>query len=420
MREEREEICRGSGQRGRGHGRGTALLLALLLALSLAGCQSGGKDASGAGSSRAQGAGTEASDPGASGAARSSAGSSAESDSTAAAGSTVIASEVRGSGADDDPAVAELFAMDTAMTLQAYGDHAVEAVTASVQEIERLDSLLSTGSSYSEISRINQDGGGSVTADTAYLLERSLELHEKTGGAFDISIYPVMQAWGFPTGDYRVPTDDELSLLLQKVDAGKIDLTKKKDGSGEVRFGIEGMEIDLGGIAKGYTSARIMDIYRSYGVKHGLVSLGGNVQLCGGKTDGSDWRVAVRDPQDENSYLGILSLKNRAVITSGAYERNFTRDGVTYHHILDPSTGKPAQSGVISATVISADGTLADGLSTSLYVLGVEGTSDLWRSYSDDFDFVLETEDGTVYVTESVAGKLQTDKTVQVVKKEKK
>lgn len=420
MRGKREEICRGSGQRGRGHGRGTALLLALLLALSLAGCQSGGKSAAGAGSSRAQETGAETSDPGTSGAARSSARGSAESDSTAAAGSTVIASEVRGSGADDDPAVAELFAMDTAMTLQAYGDHAVEAVTASVQEIERLDSLLSTGSSYSEISRINQDGGGSVTADTAYLLERSLELHEKTGGAFDISIYPVMQAWGFPTGDYRVPTDDELSLLLQKVDAGKIDLTKKKDGSGEVRFGIEGMEIDLGGIAKGYTSARIMDIYRSYGVKHGLVSLGGNVQLCGGKTDGSDWRVAVRDPQDENSYLGILSLKNRAVITSGAYERNFTRDGVTYHHILDPSTGKPAQSGVISATVISADGTLADGLSTSLYVLGVEGASDLWRSYSDDFDFVLETEDGTVYVTEPVAGKLQTDKTVQVVKKEKK
>lgn len=108
------------------------------------------------------------------------------------------------------------------------------------------------------------------------------------------------------------------------------------------------MQIDFGGIAKGYTSARIMDIFRACGIKSGLVNLGGNVQALGTKKDGSSWRVAVQDPQDTDQYLGVLSIQDKAVITSGGYERYFEQDGRTYHHIIDPKTGYPVENGLIS------------------------------------------------------------------------
>ena len=118
------------------------------------------------------------------------------------------------------------------------------------------------------------------------------------------------------------------------------------------------MKIDFGGIAKGYTSGRIADIYRECGVTSGLINLGGNVQVVGTKTDGSKWRVAVQSPEAEDDYLGILSTADRAVITSGGYERYFEQDGMKYHHIIDPSTGHPANNGLVSVTIVSADGTL--------------------------------------------------------------
>ena len=115
------------------------------------------------------------------------------------------------------------------------------------------------------------------------------------------------------------------------------------------------MKIDLGGIAKGYTSSRIMDIYKDNGITSGLVNLGGNVQALGTKTDGTKWKIAVQSPDDTEDYLGILSVQDKAVITSGGYERYFEQDGVTYHHIIDPKTGYPAESGLVSVSYTHLD-----------------------------------------------------------------
>ena len=132
------------------------------------------------------------------------------------------------------------------------------------------------------------------------------------------------------------------------------------------------MKIDLGGIAKGYTSSRVMQIFKDCGVTSGLVSLGGNVQALGTKTDGTDWQIAIENPDKSSDYIGVVSVKDKAVITSGGYERYFEKNGKTYHHILDPKTGYPAESGLKSVTIVSDNGTLADALSTSLFVMGKE------------------------------------------------
>ena len=330
-------------------------------------------------------------------------------------GDTETESEASGEDADKETeASKDLFAMDTYMTLTAYGEHAQEAVDKAVERVEALDALLSTGNENSEIYQLNQNGEATLSEEGGYLVERALELYKKTEGAFDIAIYPVMQAWGFPTQDYHVPDDDTLKEKLALADASKVNYDKD---TRKIFFDQDGMEIDLGGIAKGYTSSQIMQIYQDCGVTSGLVNLGGNVQARGCKTDGSNWRVAIQSPDDTEEYLGILEIEDQAVITSGGYERYFEEDGVTYHHIIDPATGYPADSGLISVTIVSDDGTLADGLSTSLFIMGEEKAAQFWRENSDEFEAIMETSDGKLYVTEGIADSLTTDMDVTVIEK---
>ncbi len=318
-------------------------------------------------------------------------------------------------GEGGEEASLEFFAMDTFMRVTAYGSGAEAAVTAARQEVYRLEALLSAGLATSEVGRLNALGGGEVSADTWYLLTHAKELYKKTGGAFDISIYPLMRAWGFAGGDYRVPKVDEIAGLLQKTDVRQVFLDGDEN---RVTFGMDGMQIDFGGIAKGYASARIMEIYQEAGIASGIVSLGGNVQVLGTKPDGSLWRIGLQNPAGGEEYLGVLQVRDQAVITSGGYERYFEQDGVRYHHILDPATGYPAQSGLLSATVVSADGTLADGLSTALFVMGKERAVEFWEEYAGEFDMVLYTEEGELYVTEGIAGDFSSEKEVLVIEKE--
>ena len=298
----------------------------------------------------------------------------------------------------------DVFAMDTYMTLTAYGENAQEAVEAGIAEIQRLDDLLSTGKDTSEVAQINANGGGVLSEDTDYLVKRALDIYQSTNGAFDISIYPVMQLWGFTTGNFAVPSESDLAAKLALVDAGKIILSEE---NGQTSISLpEGMEIDLGGIAKGYTSGRVMDVMKSYGIKSAVINLGGNAHVLGNKTDGSQWKVGIQDPEDENGYLGGVSVTDKAIITSGGYERYFVdKDtGVKYHHIIDPKTGYSANNGLISVTIVSADSTLADGLSTSLFVLGTEDAITYCEEHcaEDGFDSIMEDEDGKLYITDGI------------------
>jgi thiamine biosynthesis lipoprotein len=176
----------------------------------------------------------------------------------------------------------------------------------------------------------------------------------------------------------------------------------------------DGASIDLGGIAKGYTSSRVIQIMKDCGIEHAIINLGGNVQVLGTKTDGSDWRVAIQNPDSESSYLGILSTADKAVITSGGYERYFEQDGQVYHHIIDPQTGYPSDSDLTSVTIVYSDGTTADALSTALFAMGLDGAKELYRSGDIDFDMIL-FDGSRVYVSEGIASGFSTDMDKEII-----
>lgn len=304
----------------------------------------------------------------------------------------------------------EIFAMDTYMSLTAYGSNSEEAVSKAVQEINRLDAMFSVGNTDSDVTKLNENGSGEVSEETAFIINRAMQVSKETKGAFDITIYPVMELWGFTTKNYRVPDSSEISEVLKRVSYTNVAIDGKQMTLSE------GASIDLGGIAKGYTSSRVIQIMKDCGIEHAIVNLGGNVQVLGTKTDGSDWRIAIQNPDSESSYLGVLSTADKAVITSGGYERYFEQDGQVYHHIINPETGYPSDSDLTSVTIVCSDGTTADALSTALFVMGLDGASELYRSGSLDFEMILY--DGSkVYVTEGIADSFSTNMNKEIIAK---
>ena len=288
------------------------------------------------------------------------------------------------------------FAMDTIMDFTIYGQEDLLDQTESM--IRSLEAEMSVTNPASEIAAINENGYGKVTGDTSDLISAALSLCQRTDGALDISVYPIVRAWGFTTDNYQVPDDVSIQALLPLVDYTQIDY---QQDSGDIHLP-DGMEIDLGSVAKGYAGQKAADFLKENGVTSGLLSLGGNIQALGSKPDGSPWKIGIQDPFQNESPMMVLSVTDKSVVTSGGYERYFQQDGKTYWHIMDPSTGYPAENGLVSVTIIGTDGMLCDGLSTSLFVMGLEKAADFWGS-SDDFDAVFVTEDQTVYITEGLA-----------------
>lgn len=292
------------------------------------------------------------------------------------------------------PETATFFAMDTAMDFTVYGDAALldEAETL----IGSLEEQVSVTDEHSDIYAIDHTGSGSLSGNAAELMEQALELCRRTGGALDISVYPIVQAWGFTTGSYQVPDEETIQSLLPLVDYTQI----QYDAATGVVTLPEGMEIDLGSVAKGYAGQLAAQMLREHGVQSALLNLGGNVQTVGTKPDGSPWQIGIKDPQGEDAMM-VLSVEDQAVVTSGGYERYFEQDGQTYWHIMDPSTGHPADSGLISVTIVGDEGVVCDGLSTALFVMGLEKAADLWAQ-SGDFEAVFVTASGEVYITEGL------------------
>ena len=291
-----------------------------------------------------------------------------------------------------------LFAMNTYMTFSAYGENAEAALDETAALIERLESLWSVTDENSEIYRANRSGGQtvSVSEETAELISFALEMAQKTGGALDPTIYPVLAAWGFTTDSKQIPPSEQIEELLQDVGYSRIGL---QDGNLTVP---EGMELDLGAVGKGYTADLVTEVLKEYGVESAIISLGGNIQAIGSRPDGSSWRIGVRAPWEEGN-LGVLELSDAAVVTSGGYENYFQdEEGTIYWHILDPSTGYPADSGLQSVTIIGEEGRMCDALSTALFVMGAEKAETYWRE-NGGFDMLLVTDEKEVILTEGIA-----------------
>ena len=293
-----------------------------------------------------------------------------------------------------EPVQGTFFAMDTVMDFTIYGESGL--IDQSESLITSLESLVSVTDADSELYAINQTGSGMLTEEASSLMKQALEICRRTDGALDLSIYPIVRAWGFTTGSYQVPDEAEIQALLPLVDYRKIQYDA---ATGTVTLP-EGMEIDLGSVAKGYAGQLVAQMLRDNGVESALLNLGGNVQTVGAKPDGSPWQIGIKDPQGEDAMM-VLSVEDQAVVTSGGYERYFEQDGQTYWHIMDPSTGHPADSGLISVTIVGDEGVVCDGLSTALFVMGLEKAADLWAQ-SGDFEAVFVTASGEVYITEGL------------------
>lgn len=291
----------------------------------------------------------------------------------------------------------QIFAMDTFMQLTVYGDGdgvtGQQALQSAQSRVYELEAVLSVTRDNSDVHKINAGCGQSVTVDedTAALLSRTLELCEETGGALDITAYPAVRAWGFTTGEHRVPESEELAALAEKIDYTQV----KLEGTGVILP--ENVQIDLGAVAKGFTGDVLADQLRKAGIKSACLSLGGNIHTIGTNSEGKPWRVGIQHPTTGGA-LAVVEVMDKAVVTSGNYQRYFEENGETYWHILDPDTASPARSGLVSVSIIGSEGTRCDALSTALFVMGLEKASEFWNEHRD-FEAVFVTNEGEIYIT---------------------
>ena len=301
-----------------------------------------------------------------------------------------------------EPMYKQLFAMDTVMTLTAYGRSAQAGLDAAAGVITALDSALDPETEGSNVYQLNNANGEDVilSGQIADMMDTALDVCLSTGGALDLSVYPIYLAWGgFKEDTGRIPTDDELRELRSRLRFSETVITHfPGEASSSVRMPA-GTEISFGAAAKGCAANCAVSAMRDAGVESGIVSLGGNVQTLGLKPDGSNWTVAVEDPNDTGSYLGTLSVGETAIVTSGSYQRFFTdEEGNVYHHLINPVTGKPTNNGLLSVTIICNDGTLADCLSTAMFVLGEKKALEYWQKHGG-FDMIIVTDDDRVICT---------------------
>lgn len=300
--------------------------------------------------------------------------------------------------ASNAPVERQIFAMDTLMTIRVWGDE--EDVSEAVSEINRLDALLSVTNENSEVFALNRDGEAEFGMDAFELLMKAIAVSRRTDGAFDPTVYPLVEAWGFTKDEQSVPSLSEIDAALALVGYEQLE-----DQLDVTYLSIDG-KLDFGGIAKGYTAQKVVELLTDRGVKTAFLSLGGNVQTLGDKPDGKPWLVGIANPETPAQAIATLRFDGSlALVTSGGYQRYFEENGVRYHHILDPKTGWPAETGLASVTVLAQDGALADGLSTALFVMGMENATALWRS-SEDFEAVFITQEGAIFATEGAASLL--------------
>lgn len=277
------------------------------------------------------------------------------------------------------------FALGTVCSVKIYtnkGGREVEKIFGKVfSELNRLEEIFSANSGHSVLQNVNDNAGKKsveVPAELYSLLERAVYFAQKTDSAFNPAIGAVVKLWNIGMENPSVPTEENLKKALKKIDYKKIEL---KNGS--VFLTEEGMQLDLGGIAKGYAADCIKTILLGEGIERGIIDLGGNVCTIGLKQDGSPWRVGIRNPVigNDRSSAAYLEVSDKTVVTSGDYERFFEKDGKIYHHILSSKTGYPAENDLRAVTIVADTSADADALSTSFFVLGLEKSLQLIKSF---------------------------------------
>lgn len=298
------------------------------------------------------------------------------------------------------------FLMDTLIEITAYGPNAPSAVKEAFSEFERIYTIANHYDPASQLSKINQAAGKepvAVNHELIYMVEQSQNLSDRLSSTFDITVGPLTELWGIgKKGDY-IPTDEQIAAVLPLVNYRLVQVDKVKN---TVFLPVEGMKLDMGGIAKGYAAERAIDRLKAKGVTSALINAGGSVRVLGNKPDGTPWRIGVQDPRNSDGVLAKLALTQWDTMeTSGDYQRFIMKDNVRYAHILDPRTGKQPRE-LVSVTMVMNNASDGDVFSTALFVLGVEKGMALLKDFPG-VEAIFVTVEGKVVVTPGLQGNIE-------------
>ncbi|MGM0471345.1 MAG: FAD:protein FMN transferase [Bacillota bacterium] len=285
------------------------------------------------------------------------------------------------------------FLMDTVVTLKIKGDNAEKVGTQVVQRMREIADQATRYHQESIVTKINQQAGikpVAVNQDIFKMITTAKKYGRLTDGAFDVTIAPVVELWGFGTEENQVPAQTKIEDRLELVDYQQIKIDQQQQ---TVMLAEQGMKLDLGGIAKGYIVDQAAKMLQEAGIKSALINAGGNIRTIGTKPNGSKWRIGIQHPrsqeESDSNYIDIVEVAATNLVTSGDYERYFSEEGKRYHHILDPQTGYPAR-GLVSVTVISDSSFQADILSTALFILGFKRAKQYIKQH-DNLEGMLVT-----------------------------
>lgn len=294
------------------------------------------------------------------------------------------------------------YALGTIINLKAIGNKAEKAITEAIERLNNIDDKMSAFKEYSDISKINSKSGVALEAinkDTFFVVKKAVEYSKILEGAFDPTIRPLVKLWNIGTNEERIPEKGKIEDTLKLVNYNDVILDESNQ---TIMLKNKEQALDVGGIAKGFAADEVRDIFYKNNIKSALIDLGGNIFALGSKKDGTPWRIGIQNPfKPRGEFVGILSVKNKSVVTSGNYERYFMKDGQRFHHILDPKTGYPSKSKIISATIISDNSIDGDGLSTGVYILGVDKSLNIIESIGG-IDAIFITEDKKIYTTSGI------------------
>ncbi len=311
--------------------------------------------------------------------------------------------------------------MDTFCTITVVSpsqERAGEAIEAGFAEIKKLEGLLNYFSPESEITAINRAAGNrpvKVSQETLEIVKKAVKTAYATDGAFDPTIAPVIKLWKFSrqTPNPSIPSRNIIKNALRLVNYKKV---KINAADSEIYLEEKGMEIDLGGIAKGYAADRAVEVIRAKGIKSVLVAIAGDIKGVGLRPDMQPWKVGIQNPRPKDNkaekpwedIFATLYLRDKAISTSGDYQRFFIKDGKRYHHIINPKTGYPAESGLISVSVVAPEGYMADSLSTGILILGSDKGIALLESMS--IDGIIVDTNKKIFLTKNLKGKINIKK----------
>lgn len=300
------------------------------------------------------------------------------------------------------PVIKEFYALGTVLQFKVFGKRAEAAITAAMNKINEIDDKMSVFKEYSELSAINKNAGQKavkVSEDTFFVLKKAIKYSELSEGAFDVTIRPIVGLWGVQTKHPTIPEEQKLKQDTKLVNYKDIVLNEAEKTAYLKNVG---QALDVGAIAKGYATDKAKEIVVKHKIKNAILDLGGNVYAVGSKVNGELWSIGIQDPKsDTGDYIGTIGIKNKSVVTSGNYERFFEKDGKKFHHIMNPSTGKPSENGIISTTIVSEDSIDGDALSTCVYVLGIEKGLELLKS-TKGVEAIIITEDKKIYLTSGI------------------